>query len=93
MLVAAEWSVAQEWLVILHFNHLYDNDKKICLSLGTVKSIAFLLVGAHRVGVVFCAGFLAEVNARQFDDRSRLPERVADEKVEVGTVLAEPIVR
>ena len=55
--------------------------------------IFYLLVGAHRVGVVFCTGLLAEVKDRQFDDRSRSPERVADENVEVGTVLAEPMVR
>ena len=25
-LVAVAWSVAREWLVILHFNYLYDDD-------------------------------------------------------------------
>ena len=59
----------------------------------TIQSSVYLLVGAHRVGVVFCRGLLTEVKARQFEDKSRLPERVADEKVELGTVLAEPIVR
>ena len=67
--------------------------KCFCFTVRTTQSSHYLLVGAHRVGVVSCSGLLAEVKERQLDDKSRLPESVADEKVVVGTLLAEPIVR
>ena len=47
-------------------------------------------VGAHCVTLT---DIVPPVNARQLLPKTRVPDRVADEKVPLGTVVADPIVK
>ena len=54
----------------------------------------YLLVGnLQLVTVVDCEGLTVETYAKQFLDKSKMPLRVAEEKVDSGTTDAEPIVK